>query len=76
MSPRHAPHAAHPHDHGSHHAHSHSHSRSGEHGHDDARAFAGPARGSLLAMSASRRLGMAAGIVLLLWLAVFWAIAP
>jgi hypothetical protein len=64
------------------HAHGHDHGRADDHRHGDghdhgnARPIGQQGAVSALAMSAPRRLGVAAGCVLVLWLAVFWAIAP
>jgi hypothetical protein len=62
MSPTPIPHA---------HAHHHGHS----HGHDHTHRVAMKPPFSLLRMSAVERIGAAAVLVVLLWGAVFWAVA-
>jgi uncharacterized oligopeptide transporter (OPT) family protein len=69
---RNAPPSFHAHDHRAHDARAHAHADA--HGRAEMRPVGDPF--SALAMSASRRLGMACGLAVLLWLAVFWAIAP
>jgi ABC-type nickel/cobalt efflux system permease component RcnA len=82
VPPRNAPQHAHVHvqDDGHEHEHGHDrdlrHAHGHRHGHGDARPVGQTVPGSALAMSAPRRIGVAAGCALALWLAVFWAIAP
>ncbi|MBL8571503.1 MAG: hypothetical protein JNK84_20700 [Phreatobacter sp.] len=65
-------HRGHLHDHGHPHDHGHLHDHGHPHGHDRP----APARmASAMLMSAPARLGVAAGLAVLLWGLVAWAIA-
>jgi ABC-type Zn2+ transport system substrate-binding protein/surface adhesin len=65
------------------HAHAHAHAHAPDHAHTHAHVHADGAQGhvqmhraSLLAASAGRRLILAGAAVVLLWLAIAWALSP